>query len=135
MTGTEHGVLPLLLDAAPAPLPILGAFVYRPERPYELSVDFLGAGTRLARWVFARDLLLDGEACATGDGDVRVWPGWAGSEPRVFLSFSNGVHGCVVSARAKDVRMLCRRLVELVPRGREQRYYDLDAELDALLTR
>ncbi|WP_369777800.1 SsgA family sporulation/cell division regulator [Streptomyces sp. R33] len=103
--------------------------------PTELALDFRGAGMHVARWVFSRDLLLDGETCARGEGDVQVWPRWQGREPRVFLAFTNGERSCVVSARAKDVRALCRRLVALVPRGEEQRYYDLDAELSTLLPR
>ncbi|MGO4457167.1 SsgA family sporulation/cell division regulator [Streptomyces sp. M-16] len=133
MATTEHRVLPLRLEAAPLSVPLVGAFVYRTDRPYELAVDFRGAGTHLARWVFSRELLLDGQTCATGEGDIQVWPLRRGTEPRVFLAFSNGAQSCVVSARAKDVRELCRRLTELVPRGQERRHYDLDAELSALL--
>ncbi|MEV0413390.1 SsgA family sporulation/cell division regulator [Streptomyces sp. NPDC050448] len=133
--GIEHRVLPLRLEASPAPVPVHGVFTYRCDRPYELALDFQGAGMHLARWVFSRDLLLDGETCATGQGDIQVWPRWHGSEPRVFLAFSNGEQSCVVSARAKDVRALGRRLVGLVPRGEEQRHYDLDAELSTLLPR
>ncbi|MGW6707116.1 SsgA family sporulation/cell division regulator [Streptomyces sp. NPDC054956] len=133
MTGIEHRVLPLRLEAAPAPIPMRGVFVYRADRPYEVSVDFEGAGLHLARWVFSRELLLDGHVCATGEGDIQVWPRWKGTEPRVFLAFSNGERSCVVSARAKDVRELCRRMTDMVPRGQEQRHYDLDAELSALL--
>ncbi|MEU3771686.1 SsgA family sporulation/cell division regulator [Streptomyces sp. NPDC032472] len=135
MTGIEHRVLPIRLEGAARPLPLLAAFTYRCERPYELTLDFQGGGRRLARWVFSRDLLLDGESRATGEGDIRVWPGRRGSEPRVCLSFEGGGRSCVVSARAKDVRALCRRLVELVPRGEEQRHYDLDAGLSGLLSR
>ncbi|MEU2829716.1 SsgA family sporulation/cell division regulator [Streptomyces lavendulae] len=133
MATTEHRVLPLRLEAAPLSVPLVGAFIYRTDRPYELAVDFRGAGTHLARWVFSRELLLDGQVCATGEGDIQVWPLRRGTEPRVFLAFSNGAQSCVVSARAKDVRELCRRLTELVPRGQERRHYDLDAELSALL--
>ncbi|MET8748806.1 SsgA family sporulation/cell division regulator [Streptomyces sp. NPDC059104] len=133
MATTEHRVLPLRLEAAPLSVPLVGAFVYRTDRPYELAVDFRGAGTHLARWVFSRELLLDGQTCATGEGDIQVWPLRRGTEPRVFLALSNGAQSCVVSARAKDVRELCRRLTELVPRGQERRHYDLDAELSALL--
>lgn len=104
--GIEHHVLPLRLEVSPAPLPLLGAFTYRCDRPYELALDFRGAGMHVARWVFSRDLLLDGETCATGEGDVQVWPRWQGREPRVFLAFTNGERSCVVSARAKDVRAL-----------------------------
>ncbi|MFE2474797.1 SsgA family sporulation/cell division regulator [Streptomyces sp. NPDC001194] len=135
MDGIEHRVLPLRLEASPEPVPVFGAFTYRRDRPYELALDFRGAGMHLARWVFSRDLLLDGETCATGEGDIRVWPRWRGGEPRVFLAFTNGAQSCVVSARAKDVRVLCRRLVTLVPRGEERRHYDLDAELSTLLPR
>ncbi|MFD8985356.1 SsgA family sporulation/cell division regulator [Streptomyces sp. NPDC059564] len=133
MATTEHRVLPLRLEAAPLSVPLIGAFVYRTDRPYELAVDFRGAGTHLARWVFSRELLLDGQTCGTGEGDIQVWPLRRGTEPRVFLAFSNGEQSCVVSARAKDVRELCRRMTELVPRGQERRHYDLDAELSALL--
>ncbi|MFD3803821.1 SsgA family sporulation/cell division regulator [Streptomyces sp. NPDC058611] len=133
MATTEQRVLPLRLEASPVSLPVHGAFTYRSDRPYEVAVDLQGAGAHLARWVFARDLLLDGESCATGEGDIQVWPRWKGTEPRVFLAFSNGEKSCVFSARAKDVRGLCRRLTQLVPRGLEHRHYDLDAELDALL--
>ncbi|CAM5587149.1 sporulation-specific cell division protein SsgB [Streptomyces avidinii] len=135
MTGTEHRVLPLRLEAAPAPIPLRGVFVYRTDRPYEISLDFEGAGVHVARWVFSRELLLEGQVCPTGEGDIQVWPRWKGTEPRVFLAFSNGEQSCVVSARAKDVRELCRRMTSMVPRGQEQRHYDLDAELSALLPR
>ncbi|MFG2619335.1 SsgA family sporulation/cell division regulator [Streptomyces sp. NPDC048507] len=133
MATTEHRVLPLRLEAVPLSVPLTGAFVYRTDRPYELAVDFRGAGAHLARWVFSRELLLDGQTCGTGEGDIQVWPLRRGTEPRVFLAFSNGAQSCVVSARAKDVRELCRRMTELVPRGQERRHYDLDAELSALL--
>ncbi|MFD9377519.1 SsgA family sporulation/cell division regulator [Streptomyces sp. NPDC059999] len=133
MTITEHRVLPLRLEAAPTRIPVRGTFVYRTDRPYEITLDFEGAGVHIARWVFSRELLLDGQTFATGEGDIQVWPRWKATEPRIFLAFSNGEQGCVVSARAKDVRALCRRLVELVPRGQERRHYDLDAELSALL--
>ncbi|MFJ3199714.1 SsgA family sporulation/cell division regulator [Streptomyces sp. NPDC086989] len=133
--GIEYRVLPLRLEASPEPIPVHGAFTYRRDRPYELVLDFRGAGVQLAHWVFSRDLLLDGETRGTGEGDVRVWPQWRGREPRVLLAFSNGVQSCVVSARARDVRALCRRLVDLVPRGEEQRHYDLDTELSTLLPR
>ncbi|MEU8773022.1 SsgA family sporulation/cell division regulator [Streptomyces sp. NPDC048606] len=133
MATTEHRVLPLRLEVAPPTVPLQGAFVYRTDRPYELALDFRGGGTHLARWVFSRDLLIDGETVATGEGDIQVWPVRAGTEPRVFLAFGNGGRSCVVSARAKDVRALCRRMTELVPRGQERRHYDLDAQLSALL--
>ncbi|MFG2995782.1 SsgA family sporulation/cell division regulator [Streptomyces sp. NPDC048340] len=135
MSCTEHRVLPLRLEATPVSVPLRGVFAYRSERPYEVTLDFEGAGMHLARWVFSRELLLDGQVCATGEGDIQVWPRWEGSEPRIFLTFSNGAQSCVVSARAKDVRELCRRMTQLVPRGHEQRHYDLDAELSALLLR
>ncbi|MCF3183300.1 SsgA family sporulation/cell division regulator [Streptomyces polychromogenes] len=134
MAITEHRVLPLRLEAAPLPVPLEGVFAYRTDRPYEVAVEFRGAGVRIARWVFSRELLIDGQTCATGEGDIQVWPRWSGTEPRVLLALSNGGHGCVVSARAKDLRELCRRMTELVPRGQEDRHYDLDAELSALLT-
>ncbi|MFF5704876.1 SsgA family sporulation/cell division regulator [Streptomyces sp. NPDC012794] len=130
---TDHRLLPLRLEAAPLSVPLTGRFVYRTDRPYEVAVDLRGAGAHLARWVFARELLLDGQHAPTGEGDVQVWPRWSGSEPRVLLGFSNGELGCVVSARARDVRALCRRMTELVPRGQERRHYDLDAQLSALL--
>ncbi|MFJ3881538.1 SsgA family sporulation/cell division regulator [Streptomyces sp. NPDC090077] len=132
-TITEQRLLPLRLEAAPLSVPLTGRFVYRTDRPYEVAVDFRGAGTHLARWVFSRELLLDGQSSATGEGDIQVWPRWSGSEPRVLLGFSNGEQSCVVSARAKDVRELCRRMTELVPVGQERRHYDLDAQLSALL--
>ncbi|MFD8147873.1 SsgA family sporulation/cell division regulator [Streptomyces sp. NPDC059708] len=134
MAITEHRVLPLRLEGAPLPVPLEGAFVYRTDRPYEVAVEFRGGGTRIARWVFSRELLIDGQTCPTGEGDIQVWPRWTGTEPRVLLALSNGERGCVVSARAKDLRELCRRMTELVPRGQEDRHYDLDAELSALLT-
>ncbi|UQX03099.1 SsgA family sporulation/cell division regulator [Streptomyces sp. RerS4] len=133
MATTEHRVLSLRLEVAPLTVPLQGAFVYRTDRPYELAVDFRGAGRHLARWVFSRDLLIDGQTTPAGEGDIQVWPMREGTEPRVFLAFSNGAQSCVVSARAKDVRALCRRMTELVPRGQERRHYDLDAQLSALL--
>lgn len=134
MDGIEYRVLPLRLEASPEPVPVCGAFTYRRDRPYELALDFRGAGMHLAHWVFSRDLLLDGETCATGEGTSRCGRGGRAGA-RVFLAFSNGAQSCVVSARAKDVRALCRRLVALVPRGEERRHYDLDAELSTLLPR
>ncbi|QES48123.1 SsgA family sporulation/cell division regulator [Streptomyces venezuelae] len=135
MATTEHCVIPLHLETGPDPIELRGVFGYRSDRPYEVSLDFHGAGMILARWVFARDLLLDGQIRATGQGDIRIWPAWRGVEPRVLLAFSNGHQDGVVSARAKDVRRLCRRMTTLVPRGAEGRYYDLDAELNTLLWR
>ncbi|MGW0366290.1 SsgA family sporulation/cell division regulator [Streptomyces sp. NPDC002990] len=135
MAVTEHRILPLRLEDIAADIPIRGAFTYRSDRPYEVSLDLRGAGMHLAHWVFSRDLLLDGVTCASGEGDIQIWPRRKGTETRIFLAFGNGVENCVVSARAKDVHGLCRRLTELVPRGEERRHFDLDAELSALLAR
>ncbi|MER5929967.1 SsgA family sporulation/cell division regulator [Streptomyces sp. NPDC002054] len=136
MATTEHCVIPLHLETGTDdPIALRGVFGYRSDRPYEVSLDFHGGGMILARWVFARDLLLDGQVQATGQGDIRVWPAWRAFEPRVMLAFSNGQQDGVVSARAKDVRRLGRRMTSLVPRGQEGRYYDLDAELSTLLPR
>ncbi|MFH8979537.1 SsgA family sporulation/cell division regulator [Streptomyces varsoviensis] len=131
----------LMLELLPAsgeegrpPVPVLGRFSYRSDRPYEVAVDFSCRGETVASWLFARELLLRGARGRVGEGDVSVWPVHGRGRPaRVHIQLSTEEGRCVLAVRAADLADWTAETTRLVRPGTEGRHLDLDAAVARLL--
>jgi len=108
--------------------------LYDPSEPYE--VRLAGLGPYATEVVFARDLLASALAGdPAGEGDVRArlahLPGARHS--LLLLSIGGPDGGQEVALTDAKVAVFLRDTTDLVPRGEEWRYLDLDAGIDDLL--
>jgi hypothetical protein len=126
---TEVELRLVLPESGPVPLRV--ALRYAIEDPFAVTAAFQGDGVTID-WVFARDLLVGGLEGPCGEGDVHVWPSWAGGRDLVLLSLSSPDGQAVLEADASDLRVFIDRTLDLVPLGAESDHVDVDAQLLSL---
>ena len=107
---------------------------YDPSEPYEVRLT--GLGPYAAEVVFARDLLaaaLGGDPAGQGDVRARLTQ-QSGARHSLLLLATSGPDGPhEIALTGPKVAEFLRDTTDLVPRGEEWRYLDLDAGLDDLL--
>ncbi|MER6201975.1 SsgA family sporulation/cell division regulator [Streptomyces sp. NPDC001586] len=132
---TQHiqTVLPFVLEGWDGEFPLVARLGYRPDHPFEMSLEVLAAPGDRIRWVFARDLLLDGRHRSCGEGDVQIWPRRSPRGGRVWIRLCSSSAQCALSLDAADVDGWCRRMTDLVPAGSERDHFDLDEQLRLFL--
>lgn len=145
LTTTVHLVSPTgsggRTTAAEMPsVPVPVRLLFERSDPFAVHMVFTIAPGREVRWVFARDLLLDGLLRPAGEGDVRVWPSPDGTTPQcapldgVFVELSSPSGQARFEASATTVARFLDETLEVVPSGTESSLVDVDAALAALLT-
>lgn len=123
-----------LVDETAPPLTLVASMTYDQSDPFAVEAVFeIGEGQPV-RWIFARELLNDGLLIGGGDGDVVVWPetGYDGAD-LLMLRLSSPDGSAQLAARASDVLAFLTATYELVPRGSESDFIDVDAAISALL--
>ncbi|MFD7026825.1 SsgA family sporulation/cell division regulator [Streptomyces sp. NPDC059917] len=139
VSGCVEAVWPVLLDDGDVRIPLSARIDYRADRAFEVTMTFFSGRRPITTWVFARDLLLDGLTSFAGEGDVLVGPVWARTdrgdraERRICIGLSSPDGECRLTVAETDVALWCRRMVDLVPRGRESHHCDMDEELRQFL--
>jgi hypothetical protein len=125
-----------LVVAGSAPLPVRAGLHYDVHDPYAVQVGFhtgtAGEGD-VVEWTFARNLLSEGVATPTGDGDVQVWPSSSGGSPVVCLSLSSPSGKALFEVPLAELVEFLGQTYEAVPSGSESDHVDVDAELALLL--
>jgi len=111
---------------------------YQPSDPYAVEATFR-AGDEAISWVLGRDLLSEGLARVSGEGDVRVWPtvdlGDRREQTRlVMLQLSSPDGRALLAAPAEDVGAFLAETYEVVAPGTEGQHMDVDGVLERLLT-
>ena len=111
---------------------------YQPSDPYAVEATFR-AGDEAISWVLGRDLLGEGLARVSGEGDVRVWPtvdlGDRGEQTHlVMLQLSSPDGRALLAAPAEDVGAFLAETYEVVAPGTEGEHMDVDGVLERLLT-
>ena len=108
---------------------------YDPADPFAVEATFRAADEAIS-WVIARDLLHDGLLAEAGVGDVRVWPqAWHDDDPEMVLIELRSPDGqATLAIDAADLDAFLRRTLDVVPRGCESAYLDLDTVIDRLLS-
>jgi hypothetical protein len=112
--------------------PILGVLGYDPADPYAVSLD-LHMDSGPLRWVFARDLLLDGFYQPTGLGDVHVFP-CVDEQGRavVVLCLESPDGSAFLQINSCGVASFINEMLAIVERGRESDLVDFDAAIAEL---
>jgi hypothetical protein len=84
-------------------------------------------------WVFCRELLREGIADPSGDGDVHIWPS-IDTQGRavVVIELHSNSGSFVAHARTADIYRFLTLTQSLVPIGDER--VDVDAMIESLLT-
>ncbi|MFK4227937.1 SsgA family sporulation/cell division regulator [Streptomyces sp. NPDC019890] len=131
---TERGVttvrataqLQLLVDGPPRPRLVPASFTYRSDDPYAVRVVFGERPGAQVEWVFARELLIEGQRDSSGTGDVRVHrqaatPGQAGPA-RVHISLSSPEGRAMLAMRSSDLETFLAKTRAVVVYGSEHRH-------------
>lgn len=111
---------------------IPATLTYSVREPYAVTAVFRTSDGDVS-WLFGRDLLEDGLAAPSGDGDVAVWPSMAHGRRIVCLSLVSPSGSALLEADHQLVRAFLDSSYRAVPRGAETEHLDLDAGLAALL--
>ena len=118
----EHG------DAVPVDA-VLG---YDSADPFAVSVTFRVSAEEQVRWVFARDLLVDGLDNPSGQGDVMIWPDAIDADV-IVLSLTTPQGHALFKARRWILRDFVEQSLATVPAGTESAHMDWDDTLTTLL--
>jgi hypothetical protein len=111
--------------------------VYDPADPYAVRLTFHLPGDPPVTWVFGRELLLDGIARPTGEGDVRVLPVPGTDED--FMDVCIELHSpdgmAVLRSSAVPLISFLGRTDRALPMGQEQTAEELEQQLELILGR
>jgi hypothetical protein len=113
-------------------LPLLAGQRYDANDPWAVRVSF-ETGEDTVEWLFARQLLTDGVARPTGEGDVRVWPTQHDGERLVTLAIASPTGSAMFEIDRDGLVEFLQQTYLAVPTGCEGDVVDLDAELALLL--
>jgi hypothetical protein len=120
VVGAEYGV------------PVPAHFSYSAHEPFSVIAAFHAGGNEV-RWVFARDLLAEGSTRPSGEGDVTCWPATIAGERVVSIALRSPSGQALLEAPAEAIDEFLQRSYDVVPRGRESGYLDLDGLISDLL--
>ncbi|MEU6251439.1 SsgA family sporulation/cell division regulator [Streptomyces sp. NPDC047043] len=125
----------VLADESAHPVPV--DLTYDPSDPYAVSMAFHVGAELVVQWVFARDLLLDGQHRLAGAGDVQVWPSMHSTVNEVCVGLRPCGEGepVVLAASAHALDAFLRQTLDEVPAGTESEHMRLDDLADHLLDR
>ncbi|MER5428398.1 SsgA family sporulation/cell division regulator [Streptomyces sp. NPDC002588] len=115
--------------------PVMVDLSYDSADPYAVSLTFHLCADETVRWVFGRDLLLNGQQGLTGVGDIQVWPTRHPWVSRVCVALRPywDREAVVVTASARTLDAFLRRTLAVVPVGTEERHLDMDRIVHQLL--
>lgn len=122
-----------LVVSSGSSVPVPAELRYETSDPYAVHATFHTGESETVGWVFARDLLADGLRCASGCGDVRVWPVRRRDQELVCLALSSPEGHALLEAPARSLQSFLERTNAAVRPGTEHRYFDIDVELAQLL--
>jgi len=139
--ATRHTTMPLRLhtdEYDPGRL-LPARFTYRTLDPYAIEIAFRPQSPDAKRWVFARDLLLNGLDRSTGEGNVivRPRPGPTPDSRDTFIHLKSPQGTALLSAPRTDLESYLKQTQQAVPSGAEHQHVsdtldNLERELAAL---
>ena len=119
------------------PLPLVADLTYDVADPFAVRIGFRADGedepSGTEDWTFARQLLSDGIAERTGQGDVEVWPAQTDAGPLVCLALSSPTGRAVFEVPLGGLVEFLSATYAVVPTGCESDMFDMDAEITLLL--
>jgi hypothetical protein len=120
----EHGAVPLV-----------ASMCYSADDPFAIRMAFHVGADEPVEWIFARELLAAGLHGPAGEGDVQVWPSDDAGLEVLNLALSSPFGEAHFEAPRVATAEFLRRTYEMIARGREGEFLDLETELDDLLWR
>jgi Streptomyces sporulation and cell division protein, SsgA len=120
----EHGAVPLV-----------ASMCYSADDPFAIRMAFHVGADEPVEWIFARELLAAGLQGPAGEGDVQVWPSDDAGLEVLNLALSSPFGEAHFEAPRLATAEFLHRTYEMIARGRESEFLDLDTELDDLLWR
>jgi Streptomyces sporulation and cell division protein, SsgA len=113
-------------------VPLTALVRYQASDPYAIEMALDTGQAEPVRWMFARDLLVDGLHNHAGDGDVRFWP--TDRDPDLLnISLSSPDGQAHLQAPLTAIVSFLDRTFDAVPSGHESGYIDIQNELNTLL--
>jgi hypothetical protein len=107
-------------------------FSYNPSDPWAVTMS-LGTVAGPVAWIFARELLIEGQFEPTGDGDVHVWPCLSPSGEAVVIVELDAPSGeTLLQFPTRAIQDFVYAALEAVPAGSESS--NIDGWLDQLLS-
>lgn len=122
-------------DSRNSRAPVEATALYSTQDPYAVTFIFKISETESVRWLFARQLLLDGLTSPSGDGDVHLYPGGSGSGKVVVLELRSPSGHAFFELPATAVTEFLVASWALVPPGEESKFVDIEDELADFMTR
>ncbi len=112
---------------------VAGKLEYRRDEPYAIAATFRVGSDAEVRWLFARDLLIEGLVGAAGEGDVRVM--LDGIDPEtVVIELRSPDGAALLTIPTADLARFLDATYAVVAVGDERLAVDIERELSALLT-
>lgn len=108
-------------------------FRYDPAHPFTVTMAFPNeheVDGDVVTWSFGRDLLDAGIKDWAGQGDVRIWPT---DTSTVHIKIQSPEGEALFEFDKKVLREFVRAIYKQVPRNKETRHLDVDAEIQRLL--
>ena len=111
---------------------VVGELEYRRAEPYAVTATFHVGNDAGVRWLFARDLLIEGLVGAAGDGDIRI--ALDGVDPStVIIELHSPDGSALLAVPTESLVEFLAATYAMVGVGEEHRAVDIDSELSALL--
>jgi hypothetical protein len=112
-------------------IPVAATLTYSIAEPFAVSALFRTTDGNI-NWVFARDLLENGLTESVGEGDVVIWPAHDADGDIICISLSSPGGNALLEADTGELRTFLDASYNIVGRGSESDYVDVDSFLDAL---
>lgn len=126
MTKVTHDIELTLQDT----IPIKAKIIYDSHDPYAVNLHIYPGHSTVIPWVFARDLMLD--AAFGAQTNERTMDVYCEREQEKFLFhlYSKEEDKYIkFSTPIKDITRFLNATIKIVPRGKETKEIDVDAEL------
>lgn len=131
----SHLTMERFVDHGVGTIPIEVTLSYDPADPFAVTVVLHAEGGPV-RWLFARDLLVDGMFAPAGEeaGDVYAWPCLDNAGVAVVIVELRSPSGQLIGQiAARDLARFVRDMLGAVPLGSEGDHADMDAVVERLL--
>ncbi|MEI6230969.1 MAG: SsgA family sporulation/cell division regulator [Actinomycetes bacterium] len=112
-------------------IPVAATLTYSIAEPFAVSALFRTTDGNI-NWVFARELLENGLTESVGEGDVVIWPAHDANGDIICISLSSPGGNALLEADTGELRTFLEASYNIVGRGSESEYVDVDSFLDAL---
>jgi hypothetical protein len=112
-------------------IPVAATLTYSIAEPFAVSALFRTTDGNI-NWVFARELLENGLTASVGEGDVVIWPAHDADGDIICISLSSPGGNALLEADTGELRTFLDASYNIIGRGSESEYVDVDSFLEAL---